>query len=65
MSVYGIEKTIPTNNQIQTSVDNFLSPFKDIFNKTGVKVIEIIINNKTDIKFNQEIERKINCEMCL
>ena len=29
------------------------------WNKKGVKVIEIIINNKTDINFNEEIEKKI------
>ena len=36
MSPYGLERATPTNSQIQVSVDNFLSPFKDIFNKIGI-----------------------------
>ena len=65
MSVYGIEKKIPTNNQIQVSVDNFLSPFKDIFNKIGI-IYEAydthinepyneddIINNYKTLNFNE------------
>ncbi len=65
MSVYGIEKTIPTNNQIQVSVDNFLSPFKDIFNKIGIIYESYdthinepfseddIINNYETLNFNE------------
>ncbi|MBD33913.1 MAG: hypothetical protein CL892_05730 [Dehalococcoidia bacterium] len=65
MSVYGIEKTIPTNNQIQVSVDNFLSPFKDIFNKIGIIyesydthinepfTEDDIINNYETLNFNE------------
>lgn len=36
MSTYGLERATPINSQIQVSVDNFLSPFKDIFNKIGI-----------------------------
>ena len=65
MSVYGIEKIIPTNNQIQVSVDNFLSPFKDIFNKIGIIyesydthinepfTEDDIINNYETLNFNE------------
>ena len=65
MSVYGIEKKIPTNNQIQVSVDNFLSPFKDIFNKIGIIYESYdthinepfseddIINNYETLNFNE------------
>ena len=65
MSVYGIEKIIPTNNQIQVSVDNFLSPFKDIFNKIGIIYESYdthinepfseddIINNYETLNFNE------------
>ena len=65
MSVYGIEKKIPTNNQIQVSVDNFLSPFKDIFNKIGIIYEsydthinepyneDYIINNYKTLNFNE------------
>ena len=65
MSVYGIEKKIPTNNQIQVSVDNFLSPFKDIFNKIGIIyesydthinepfTEDDIINNYETLNFNE------------
>ena len=67
MSVYGIEKTIPTNNQIQVSVDNFLSPFKEIFNKIGIIYESYdthinepyneddIINNYETLNFNEII----------
>ena len=67
MSVYGIEKKIPTNNQIQLSVDNFLSPFKEIFNKIGIIYESYdthinepyneddIINNYETLNFNEII----------
>ncbi|MED5284287.1 MAG: hypothetical protein VX552_05355 [Chloroflexota bacterium] len=36
MSIYGVEKIIPSTHQLQVSIDNFLSPFKDILNKIGI-----------------------------
>ena len=65
MSTYGLERATPINSQIQVSVDNFLSPFKDIFNKIGIIYESYdthinepfseddIINNYETLNFNE------------
>jgi len=43
--------------------DQIDKKMKNILNKNGVKIIEININNEVDIKFNEDIDKKILKEL--